>query len=248
MVAIILLALLALLEGGIILSMRASGHRQGLESRIIPRSWLPAPKAAGKKLARDNRIVLLDSAQDIALIHDRIERLFAALDGYPARATNLVRSTGLPPAASAERLLRLQGEIDRIFEGVFNDQDIFSLPGRLEQGWNMSQLYSAMHIADQGSNFLVKLDLPDVDAAAIAITLNGRLLTIAVNQDHNQITRQGGGPHSEYASHDYKETKLMLPEPVNADAAQACYRNGTLRIEIPKSAEQAPLARTIKLR
>ncbi len=248
---IILLAILSLVEGGIILSMQASGNSQGLVSRIIPRNWLSTPKTAGKQLALDNRIVLLDSAQDIALIHDRINHLFSALHGFPAGAANLARpcfsSRTSATAPSPERLVQLQSEIDRIFEGIFNDQDIFSLPGRLEHGWNMSEVSSAMQIADQGSNILVQLDLPDVDASAIAITLQGRLLTIAVNQNKNQPPRQDGGLDSGYALHNYEETKLMLPEPVNADAAQASYRNGILRIEIPKSVAKEPLARTIKL-
>ena len=44
------------------------------------------------------------------------------------------------------------------------------------------------------------------------------------------------------------ETKVMLPGPVDAGAAQASYENNVLTIRIPKHAEEKPLAGYIQVR
>jgi HSP20 family molecular chaperone IbpA len=248
---IIFLALLALVEGGIILAMRGGGNHSSLAAAIFPRGWLPPPTGKGQPLAPDDRIVLLDSAQDIALIHEQINRLFSTLAGAPPVVGRPVDPNlpGVrpPDAFPAEHLMQLQNEIDRIFDGAFSDLDIFNLPRRLEQGWNLSGLSSAMRIVDQGSNLLVQLDLPAIDPAAIVITLQDRLLTVTVNQDKQAPADPGQVPSGNYARRERLETKLLLPGPVEAGAARASYRDGVLRIEIPKGAEQEPLARNIQI-
>lgn len=238
------LAILSLVEGAIILTLRGAGEGGGLAARLLPSRWLEKRHGGEQPPAPNGRIVLLDSAEDLALIHERINRLFSTLGGATADAASLAMP-GLPPAASlpTERVAELRNEIDQIFENAFGPQDIFSLPARLEQGWKKSAVFSSLRIEDRGSNVLVRLDLPDADTSSIAITLQGRLLTIACHRDKERRRGADAG----YARHDYEETKLMLPAPADAEAARASYQDGVLRIEIPKTADQEPLAQTIKL-
>jgi HSP20 family molecular chaperone IbpA len=247
---IVLLAGMTLVEGGIIISMRrqAAGDRQGLLSKFVPRCWMQ-PTGRAQRWATDDRIVLWESAQDIEAIHDQINRLFSALDDprIPAHFSAAGHFPLRSPAMSArERLSQIQHNIDRIFEGSFDGTDIFSLPGRLEQGWNMSGVSSSMCVEDQASNMVVRIALPGVSKAAISINLQGRLLTVMANQGVDRQTN-GSGMANGYSQRQRFETKLMLPCPVNAATAKASYQDDVLRIEFPKSAEKESLASSIKV-
>ncbi len=250
---IALLAMLSLVEGGIILALRAGDAGHGLAARILPRRWLTAPDAGRPRLAPDDRIVLLHSAGDIEAIHEQINRLFAAAGAPPGIAARLADpgSAAWPAGSPEDRLASLQEEINRIFQGAFADPDPFSLPSRLEQGWRMSEVSSSIQIADQGSYVDVRLGLPAADASAIALTLRGRLLTVAVEQGAGAAQTGELDPGSARRERRL-ETKLMLPGPLDAAAARASFRDGLLHVEVPKSAgahdpDEEPLVTRIPL-
>ncbi|MBU4201330.1 MAG: Hsp20 family protein [Verrucomicrobia bacterium] len=261
---IIILGAIILVEGGIIISLKRSASsvppspdrlapagRPSLWEKILPGRWMPSAGPRKRQVSQDDRIVLWESAQDIETIHDQINRLFSALT-TPHAPLHPIFSNLAPIRATAgpatDPMLQVQREINLIFESAFNDMDIFSLPGRLEKSWNMCAVSSSMQVEDQGSNIVVQMALPGLDASAMAISLQGQLLTITVNpSDDEQNHPAGHGRPDAYAPRERMETKIMLPGPVDASAAQATYGEDILRIEIPKSAEKEPLARTIKV-
>ncbi len=262
---IILLSGIILIEGGIILARQhapagdrsASGQvtptgKPGWWRKLIPNRWLPTINPSDHQISSDDRMVLWESAQDIAAIHHQIDQLFSALsDSGAFIAPAFPDAFGLhPPATSArDHLFQLQQEINRVFESTaFNEVDIFNLPDRMEQVWNTSDISSSMHVDEQGSNYLIKVNLPGLDPTAIAISLQGRLLSIVVNQNTRRLPGHTGlNSTGTYSRQEHTETRILLPGPVDAATAQATYQNGILRIEIPKGAEQEPVVKPIKI-
>ncbi len=248
---LIALGAIALLEAGIILSgpRTATGEKTSLLARLLPDRWMPAAASGGPAQPHKDRIVLLESEQDLDAIHEQINRLFSAMaaSGGPA-PRSLFGSAAIRPARTpwTDHMLKLQHEVDRIFQDAFNDTDLFSLPVQLEQGWNLCAVASPIRLEDQGSNLLVQLELPGVEASAIAINLQGRLLTITASRDQPSED-SGGAPAGGHAQSQQFSSKLMLPGAVDGNAARASYQGGLLRIALPKHADQAPPAKTIQI-
>ncbi len=237
---LILMGAIALIEAGIILQQRRSltGHAPGLWQKIMPPpSQLQPPRHS------ENQFLLWDSAADIKAVREQINNLFFNLAGPGAASRPPLVGTfrrAVHPAAARDQFFRLQEEIDRIFEGAFRDLDTFSLPARLEQGWQLGEVSSSLNLTEEGSNYVVRMTWPDLDPADIAINLQGRLLSISIET--------AAGPE-QGRRRQHLESKLMLPGPVEGQAAQAIYREGILRVAIPKSAApEQPLVRHIKLR
>lgn len=241
---IIFLSGIILVEGGIIFFMKydASGEKHGILRRLLPNRWMPIHHPREPSLAKEDRMILLEPAQDITSIHDQINQLFSSLSD-----PGVVSRPHSSASPATDHLSRLQQDINRIFENVlFDDLDIFNLPDRLEQGWNTSDISSSMHINDQDTHYLVQMDLPNLETSTLAISLQGRLLSITANQDMNRQPQAAGSDMTGTYTRK-RHLEVLLPGPVDAVNAQATYQDNILHIKIPKGMEQDPLARTIKV-
>jgi HSP20 family protein len=88
-------------------------------------------------------------------------------------------------------------------------------------------------IEEYADRFVMKIDIPGVDASAVEITLEQGILTIVGNRpkdraendlQRGRIERPSGRFHRHFA----------LPETVDSNGVQAAGKNGVLQIIIPK--------------
>ena len=109
----------------------------------------------------------------------------------------------------------------------------------LGNGHTVATYVPAVDIVEEAKRYLIRADLPGVDAAAIDITVEGDVLKIAGER------RSASLPTDEQAEASVKplrvergrgrfERTFRLPEAVRADGVAAEYRDGVLTIEVPK--------------
>jgi HSP20 family protein len=99
-----------------------------------------------------------------------------------------------------------------------------------EQG----ELMPAFDIAEADDHFIVKADLPGIESKNLDISLTGNVLTIRgekkeereeKNERYHSIERQFGS----------FSRSFMLPADVKESGIEAVYKDGVLRVTIPKS-------------
>lgn len=103
---------------------------------------------------------------------------------------------------------------------------------------------NALDVVETSDAYLVRAALPGLDPGEIAISAQGRTLTIHADQRSDGERQSGGYVRRESRStgYDYHRTfhrTLTLPEAVRADEAHARYEGGILEITLPK-AETGP--------
>lgn len=136
--------------------------------------------------------------------------------------------TALPPFFSAYAdpgIMRAR--MDRALAGVMADFERLESVLSFDEGWSMLRSCPAVDMRDAAERYVVTMSLPEIDRDRLAVTLDGRLLTVA--------TRDGGTFRT--AAHRF-EHRILLPGTVQAAGATAFLTNGILRVEIPKAASE----------
>ncbi|MEM0149924.1 MAG: Hsp20/alpha crystallin family protein [Candidatus Micrarchaeaceae archaeon] len=112
-------------------------------------------------------------------------------------------------------------------------EPLFEYPKRFREMMNEGYEMPKVDIADNGSSFRVKVDIPAVDKKDIKLKVTSNAITIRAEKTEE----------SEKSSADYyaKERSSIgfyrvveLPEAVKSNTAKAKYANGTLSIDVQK--------------
>jgi len=119
-------------------------------------------------------------------------------------------------------LQQLQRDFDRLF-------------GRLWGGW-LDQDIEPMRVWDfdvkeKDNEILVRAEVPGFDENELDVQVNNNVLTIRAEKE------QKGEEREEYRSF-YRS--ITLPTGIEADKAQATYRNGVLEVHIPRAENAQP--------
>ncbi|OEU61091.1 MAG: hypothetical protein BA867_14070 [Desulfobacterales bacterium S5133MH16] len=94
------------------------------------------------------------------------------------------------------------------------------------------------------NNIVIKSELPGVDKKDIVVHVNGRFLTIKGERlSENEVKEDKY--HRRERSYGKFERVFTLPE-VDPDKIKAGYKNGVLKIDIPKPGEQKPKQITVQ--
>ncbi len=104
-------------------------------------------------------------------------------------------------------------------------------------GWG----FMAADVSEDKDSIVVRLEAPGMSRSDFRIELRGETLSI---QGEKRIEREfkGEGRYSLQSSYGSFSRAVPLPAPVNADKAKASYRDGVLRVVLPKT-EGAPSRR-----
>jgi HSP20 family protein len=100
-------------------------------------------------------------------------------------------------------------------------------------GWGVM----AAEVFDNDDKIIVRLEAPGLDIKELDIRVNEDVLTVA-GEKKLQRERTEGYYHIKECAYGRFERAIMLPDEVDSDKAQADYKNGILRIELPKSANK----------
>ena len=138
--------------------------------------------------------------------------------------------TELASWSPIDRLANLRDEMNRLFE--------FNLPMR-ETGF-FSGWTPVLDVFDADDCFMVAVELPGMKKEEIDITLrDGNILTISGERKPQTVCKEGEAFRTERYFGKFQRN-VTLPTAVDAGKVHATYKDGILKIELPKSEEAKP--------
>lgn len=124
-------------------------------------------------------------------------------------------------------VMRFERDVDHLFRRAFP-------VGRSQT----STPAAPLAILPDAGGVTVRAELPGVDPAAIAVSVDGRLLTIQA--ERQAMHPEGGRAHLQERSHRRLTHAFSLADDLDAEAISAKAEHGVLTIRIPKRTEAKP--------
>jgi HSP20 family protein len=121
--------------------------------------------------------------------------------------------------------------IPSIFEDLFNDS-------RLANVANFGSTVPAVNIKETKDDFQVDVAVPGKSKDDFQIELNNDVLTIASEEkmENEHTSEDGKFTRREFSYSSFKRS-FHLPDTVEQDKIKASYKDGVLRINVPKKEE-----------
>ncbi|MCH9694998.1 MAG: Hsp20/alpha crystallin family protein [Gammaproteobacteria bacterium] len=94
----------------------------------------------------------------------------------------------------------------------------------------------AVDIVEETGRFVLRADVPGVDADAIDVSMDAGILTVSGERQAEEISEEAGARRIERSSGRFQR-RFTLPEAADAEAITAKSRNGILEVVIPKLPE-----------
>ena len=126
------------------------------------------------------------------------------------------------------RLFNLRDELDRLFEGSF--EDLAGAP-RLLGVWN-----PAVDLFEDKDNVIVKAELPGLKREDIEVSLLDGALNISGERKSEEKVEDTEARRTERFVGRFQRT-ITLPSSVKADKVNAQYKDGVLTVTLPKAEE-----------
>jgi HSP20 family protein len=122
-------------------------------------------------------------------------------------------------------MVTMQSALDKFFDDAWQQWP------ELRQG----DLRLALDVDDSDDHFVVTADLPGVEADNINVSVHDDLLTINAEIPEHTIEHEERKALIRERRYGRFSRSIRLPQPVNANEVQAEYRDGTLKLTLPKS-------------
>jgi HSP20 family protein len=127
-------------------------------------------------------------------------------------------------------LSTLQEQVNRLFETSFKGNADNSA---------LTTWAPAVDIYETENELVIKADLPEVPEKDIDVRLENNMLTIRGERRFEQDVKEDNYLRVERAYGSFSRT-FSLPNTVNTEAIQANYKDGALKVVLPKRAESKP--------
>lgn len=184
----------------------------------------------------------------------RINTLFPVrrdrdLSLFPFRETGLM-SPSYQGASPWQMMRRMQEDVDRVFDQL--------LTPTLQQAQQaMQQWTPSVDISQDEKEWLIEADLPGVHGENIDVQVVDQYLVLRAElreaqpqgEAQPEQEQNGKGRHYQHRERWYGFFERVLPLPQNVDLEQiGCeFKDGVLKIHLPKTAEQKPAVRRIPI-
>ncbi len=134
----------------------------------------------------------------------------------------------------------LHRDISRVFDDFFS----ISPTSMFEFDWSPT-----VDVVENEGGFLVKAEIPGIDEKDLQVTLENNILTIAgeKKEERNEKDRDSRWVVSERKFGSFRRS-ISLPEGIRSDKIKAAFRNGVLRVEIPREESAKPRKITIDVK
>ena len=152
---------------------------------------------------------------------------------------NIVRYQRYPQtdlSVALNRLTNMRDELDRVFESSLGS--LFRPLASLNH-WN-----PAVDVYQDNDQFTVYAELPGLKKEEIEIALHGDTLTIRGERKHEAKGEQGFPTERYFGKF---QRSLTLPVPVNSEKVNATYKDGILKVVLPKAEEAKPKQISVSL-
>jgi HSP20 family protein len=117
--------------------------------------------------------------------------------------------------------------------------DAFFIPST---GWSML----GGDLFEDDKRLVVRLEVPGLDKNDLDIEMEGEMLIVRGEKRFERESTEGRYRVLQCAYGSFRRA-VPLPVPVVAEKGQASYRNGVLRIELPKAEIQSPRKMSVKV-
>jgi HSP20 family protein len=97
----------------------------------------------------------------------------------------------------------------------------------------------AMDLVETEDHYVLKADLPGLDAGDVSIEVEDNVLTVSGERRVEHETKNAGFYRLERASGQFRRS-LTLPEGVDPDQIAASFDKGVLEVRIPKPEQRKP--------
>ncbi len=130
----------------------------------------------------------------------------------------------------------MQSAMDRMF-----DEFGRGLPSLEGNGTN----WLALDVNENENAYVVETDIPGVNPDDINITLQDNVLTISAETQRSETTENERRVITERSYGKFSRS-VTLPNTIDAEAVEADYNNGVLRLTLPKSEAAKPRQISVK--
>lgn len=141
-----------------------------------------------------------------------------------------------------DTMTRLRSELDRFFEDGFGADPRPNAPA----GAQSLPLKPAVDISEGRKSYTIRVELPGVERSDVSVTTEGRTLAIRAEKRLERETDEEG-VHWVESRYGAVQRILSLPDDADVDAIAARFRNGVLKLEVPKHAAPAVAGRRIEI-
>ena len=127
-------------------------------------------------------------------------------------------------------LTSLQEQVNRLFDSSFKANADNSA---------LTTWAPAVDIYETENELVIKADLPDMEEKDIDVRVENSMLTIRGERKFEESVKEDNYLRVERAYGSFSRS-FSLPNTVDTAAIQANYKNGVLRVHLPKRAESKP--------
>ena len=145
--------------------------------------------------------------------------------------TNLTRYN--PRSLTERRSATTPRTFDDMWESFWRDT------GNMFDRDDTRTLAPAMDVVENENSVTIRVDLPGLDPDKVNVEVEGDTLTIT-GEMGDTIEKEGERYHYRERSYGSFKRSLRLPDYVDAEAAEASFKNGVLNLTLPKREESKP--------
>jgi len=125
----------------------------------------------------------------------------------------------------------IRNEINKMFNSVLEP---FTEGSELRSTW-----YPAVDISETENELVVSADLPGLNREDIKVNVQNNVLTFS-GERKQEMKSEEGNYHRLERSYGFFSRSFTLPATVKADEIKAVYKDGVLRLTLPKVEEARP--------
>ena len=117
--------------------------------------------------------------------------------------------------------------------------DVFGSVVRGDSGLSMWNRYPTVDIYDNDENIIIKAELPGIDKKDIVIDVKDGVLTLKGERSSDKEVKEENFYRKESFSGTFQRV-FTLPMEVESEKIKAEYKDGILKIEVPKPEAEKP--------
>jgi HSP20 family protein len=125
---------------------------------------------------------------------------------------------------------------------LFNEP--FFRSGREDDQFSMGSWYPAVDMFENDDKIVIKAELPGVDKKDISVEVKDRVLTLCGERNYDHEVKEENYYRRERACGKFKRA-FNLPADVDPDKIKADFKDGVLKVELPKPEAQKPKRITV---
>jgi HSP20 family protein len=132
----------------------------------------------------------------------------------------------------------LQNRLNYLFD------DSFFQPSRSDDDLSLGTWHPVVDMYDEDDRIVIKAELPGMDKKNITVDVKDRVLTLSGERNHDNEVKEENYYRREMAYGKFQRA-FSLPADVDSDKIKADFKDGLLKIEVPKPEKQKPKEITI---